>query len=68
MTAELRDLRASISVMADQALAAVAEARKTTKQDLVRAVLDTWAEKVIHESTLVLNFQPRDGKSRSKPE
>jgi hypothetical protein len=68
MTAESRDLRASISVVADQTLAAVAEARDSTKQQLVREVLDAWAAKVLHESTLVLRFQPGNGKPRSTPE
>ena len=68
MTAELRDLRASISVTADQVLEAVALARDTTKQQIVRDVLDDWADKVLHESTLVLRLAPRDGKPRSAPE
>lgn len=68
MTAELRDLRASISVTADQVLEAVSIARDTTKQQVVRDVLDAWADRVLHESTLVLRMAPRDGKSRSAAE
>lgn len=68
MTAELRDLRASISVTADQVLEAVSIARDTTKQQVVRDVLDAWADRVPHESTLVLRMAPRDGKSRSAAE
>lgn len=68
MTAELRDLRASISVTADQVLEAVSIARDTTKQQVVRDVLDAWADRVPHESTLVLRMAPCDGKSRSAAE
>lgn len=68
MTAELRDLRAEISVTADQTLTAVAMARNLKKQDVVRLVLDEWAEKVIHEATLVHRLAGSDGKPRSAPE
>lgn len=64
----MRDLRASISETADQVLEAMALATGRTKQELVRDVLDTWADQRIHESTLVMRLAPRDGKPRSPAE
>lgn len=65
---ESRDLRASISVTADQVLDAVAIARDSTKQQIVREVLDEWAGKKLHESSLIQRLAPRDGKTRSASE
>lgn len=68
MTAELRDLRASISVTADQVLDALARANDSTKQELVRKILDDWAAHKIHEATLIHRLSPGDGKTRSQTE
>lgn len=65
---ELRDLRASISVTADQVLEAMARATDSTKQELVRKVLDDWAAQKIHEATMIQRLAPGDGKSRSATE
>jgi len=59
-TAE-RDLRAKISAKADQVLAGVAHARGCEKQELVRAVLDEWADKILHECTVVARFATGEG-------
>lgn len=64
----MRDLRASISVTADQVLEALSLARGCTKQELVRQVLDDWAAQRIHEATLITRLAPRDGKPRSETE
>ncbi len=63
-----RDLRASISVTADQVLEALSIARGCTKQELVRTVLDEWADQRIHEATLIQRLAPRDGSGRKQPE
>lgn len=55
-----RDLRAKISARADQVLAGVAHARGCEKQELVRAILDEWADKILHECSVVTSFA--DGK------
>lgn len=61
MTPAERDLRAKISAKADQALAAVAHARGCEKQELVREVLDAWADRVVHEAKVVLRYQASEG-------
>jgi hypothetical protein len=61
MSHELRDLRAKISPKADQVLAGVAHARNCEKSELVRAILDEWAAKVIHECTVVNQFVGCEG-------
>jgi hypothetical protein len=68
MTAELRDLRASISATADQVLEAIALATERTKQEVVRDVLDKWADQKLHETTLVLRMTRGHGNERSGPE
>ncbi len=64
----LRDLRAKITPHADQVLAAVSMARGCDKQDLVRQILDEWADRVLHESTLVVRLAGREGKSGNHSE
>jgi hypothetical protein len=59
-TAE-RDLRAKISARTDQVLAGVAHARGVDKQDVLREVLDQWADKVLHECTVVHQFATGEG-------
>ena len=59
-TAE-RDLRAKISARADQVLAGVAHARGCEKQEIVRQVLDEWAEKIVHECSVVARFTVGEG-------
>ena len=59
-TAE-RDLRAKISAKADQVLAGVAHARGCEKQELIRTILDEWADKVLHECTVVARFARGEG-------
>lgn len=61
MSAAERDLRAKISARADQVLAGVAHARGIEKQELVRSILDEWAEKVLHECTVVAQFASSEG-------
>lgn len=68
MTAELRDLRASIDVVSDQVLEAVALAKGCTKQEVVREVLGAWAAAKVHEASLIQRLAPRDGKGRSETE
>lgn len=65
MTVETRDLRVSISVMADQALEAMSMATGRTKQELVRSILDDWANARIHEARLILKYTRSDGSSGS---
>jgi hypothetical protein len=60
MSAE-RDLRAKISSKADQVLAGVAHARGCDKQDVLREVLDEWADKVLHECSVVARFATGEG-------
>jgi hypothetical protein len=62
---ELRDLRAKISVKADQVLAGVAHARNCDKQELVRAIIDEWADRVLHECTVVASFTRGEGSGGS---
>lgn len=56
-----RDLRAKISAKADQALAAVALARGLDKQEVVREILDQWADRVLHEANLLVRFAAGEG-------
>ena len=65
---ELRDLRAAIPVLTDQVLDAVAHASGQTKQEIVRAVLTEWADKKLHEATLIDRFTRCDGRPRSPAE
>lgn len=68
MTAELRDLRATISVRADQVLEALSVAHEKSKQQLVREVLDEWAAREVHKALLVERFTRSNGKPRSDQE
>jgi hypothetical protein len=63
-----RDLRAKISAKSDQVLAGVAHARGCEKQELVRQILDDWAEKVLHECSVVSRFATCEGKCGSGAE
>ena len=65
---ELRDLRAAISVQADQVLEAISLATNKTKQQLVREVLDEWAAKEVHKALLVERMTRGNGKPRSETE
>ena len=56
-----RDLRAKISARADQVLAGIAHARGCEKQEIVRQILDEWADKVLHECTVVHQFATGEG-------
>jgi hypothetical protein len=68
MSTESRDLRASIDVVSDQVLEAVALAKGVTKQEVVRDVLAKWAAQKVHEASLIQRLAPRDGKPRSGTE
>lgn len=68
MSTDLRDMRASIDVVSDQVLEAVALARDCTKQEIVREVLGNWAQAKLHEAILIQRLAPRDGKGRSGTE
>lgn len=56
-----RDLRAKISSRTDQVLAGVSHARGIDKQEIVRQVLDEWADKILHECTVVHQFATGEG-------
>jgi hypothetical protein len=68
MTAELRDLRAKISPRADQVLAGLAHARGCEKSELVRTILDEFADKILHECSVVQTFATSEGKPGSGEE
>ncbi len=65
---DLRDLRVRISPTADQVLAGVAHARNCDKQELVRQILDDWAEKVLHECNIIQRFTRGEGTEGSARE
>jgi hypothetical protein len=58
---ELRDVRAKITVNADQVLDAVARASGRDKSELIREVLDKWAAEKVHEATLIVRLAIREG-------
>lgn len=61
VAAELIDLRAKITERAAQVLEAHARAHNCDKAEVVRAVLDEWAEKQIHVATLTVRLTRGEG-------
>jgi len=61
MAADLRELRAKITVETDLALEAVCRAFKRDKSDVVREVLHGWALKKIIESNVHRNLRRGEG-------
>ena len=59
--AELVDLRAKITERANQVLEAHVLAHNLEKSDVVRRVLDEWAAKELHVSTLVVRLSRSEG-------
>lgn len=53
MAAELRDYRGRISVLADIAIDAKAKATGRERQEIVREILDAWAELEVHGASLL---------------
>lgn len=53
MAAELRDYRGRISVLADVVIDAKAKASGKERQELVREILDAWAEQEVHGASLL---------------
>ena len=53
MAAELRDFRGRISVLADIAITAKSESTGKDKQEIVREILDAWAERELHCASLL---------------
>lgn len=65
---ELRDLRAKILPSTDQVLKAVAMATGRTESEIVREVMAAWAEKKVHEATLIRRLTQREGSEGSERE
>lgn len=53
MAAEMRDYRGRISVLADIAIDAKAKATGRERQEIVREILDAWADREVHGATLL---------------
>lgn len=65
MAAELRDYRGRISVLADIAIDAKAKATGRERQEIVREVLDAWAEQEVHAASLLQEALSAEGLSGS---
>lgn len=63
--AELRDYRGRISVLADIAIDAKAKATGRERQEIVREILDTWAEREVHGASLLQAALAAEGLSGS---
>ena len=63
MAAELIDLRAKITERTHQVLEAHARAHDVDKSEIVRKVMDEWAAKEIHVSSLVHRLTRVQGKT-----
>jgi chromosome condensin MukBEF complex kleisin-like MukF subunit len=59
--AELIDLRSKITERANQVLEAHARAAAIDKSEVVRKVLDDWAEAEIHRATLISRLTREKG-------
>ena len=65
MAAELIDMRARITERANQVLEAHARAHNCDKAEVVRVVLDEWAEKQIHVATLTVRLTRSEGAGKA---
>lgn len=65
MAAELRDYRGRISVLADIAIDAKAKATGRERQEIVREILDLWAEREVHGASLLQAALEAEGLSGS---
>ena len=65
MAAELRDYRGRISVLADIAIDAKAKATGRERQEIVREILDVWAEREVHAASLLHAALKAEGMSGS---
>ena len=63
--AELIDLRTKITERANQVLEAHALAKNLDKSEIVRAILDEWAAREIHVSTVILRVTRSEGSARA---
>ena len=63
--ADLVDLRAKITPLANQVLDAHALANDIEKSEVVRGVLEKWAAKEIHVSTVVLRVTRSEGGAKA---
>jgi hypothetical protein len=63
-----RELRQDISEKAAAVLDAESYRTGQTKQDIVRKILDDWADRKIHEASIVMRFAGVYGKPRSEAE
>lgn len=61
---ELRDLRAKVTVEAECALDAYAIAHEMDKSEVVREVIQRWAIKQIHATTVMARYLKREGLDR----
>lgn len=59
--AELRDLRARITVKADVAIDVFAKLRGLDRSELVREILDQWAEARLHEANHLMSGLAAEG-------
>lgn len=64
MSAELRDLRAKVTVEADCALSAVSQASGKDKAEIVRDVLHAWALQQIDGAMVLQRLLHREGLAR----
>jgi hypothetical protein len=66
--ADRRELRQDISEKAAAVLDAESCLTGQTKQDIVRRILDQWADQKIQEASIVLRFAGVHGKPRNEAE
>jgi len=66
MATELRDYRGRISVLSDVAIDAKARATGREKQEIVREILDAWAQQEVHAASLLQAALIAEGLSGSE--